>query len=62
MMIVPLDKKCGKCGVEIKQNVSVSEKDGKLKIEVWQDKCPNCRGPLKKPTLAQVRRADVEKK
>lgn len=56
-MSVELDRKCRKCGSVVKQRVFFQDEDEKITIDVWQDKCPFCRGFLEKPTPGEVRRA-----
>jgi len=56
-MSVDLDRKCGKCGFDVKQYVSFEEKDGRITITVYLGHCPICKGFLKTPTPGEVRRA-----
>jgi len=45
--------------MKVKQSIIYKEEDGRLKIEVWQHKCPFCKAFLKKPSLGEVRRAII---
>jgi len=56
-MSVELDKKCRQCGSAVRQRVFFEDEDGRITIQVWQDKCPFCGGPLEEPTPEEVRRA-----
>jgi len=58
---VQLDRVCGKCGSEVKQTVTFTEEDGKIKIGAWVGWCPYCAGFLLKPTPGEVKRALVLK-
>lgn len=60
-MSVELDRKCRKCGSVVKQRVFFEDEDGRITIDVWQDKCPFCMGLLEKPTPEEVSRALVLK-
>jgi len=55
-MSVEIDRNCRKCGSLVKQRVFFQDEDGKITIDVWQDKCPSCGGPLQKPTPEEVRK------
>lgn len=60
-MSVELDRKCRKCGSVVKQRVFFEDEDGRITIQVWQDKCSFCRGSLEKPTPEEVRKALILK-
>jgi len=56
---VYIERECKSCGLSIKQHVLFTEKDGKITIDLIENRCPVCKAFIKEPTVGEIRRAKI---